>query len=60
MDIHPTYADEAPPGKWSMIDVSFLADFPKTEREIDHEEEAIFGRADCSGFEAGGSGIACS
>jgi len=26
-----------------MIGVSFLADFPETEREIGHEEEAVFG-----------------
>jgi hypothetical protein len=30
--------------KWSsVIDVSFLADFPKAEGEIGHEEEAVFG-----------------
>ena len=34
---------EAPSGKWSMIYVSFLADFPRTEGEIGDEEEAVFG-----------------
>jgi hypothetical protein len=33
---------EAPRRKWPMIDVSFLADFPELEREIGHEEEAVF------------------
>jgi len=33
---------EGPLRKWSMIDVSFLADFPKLEREIGHEEETVF------------------
>jgi hypothetical protein len=37
------FGGEAPLGKWSMIDVSFLADFPKMEGEIGHEEEAVFG-----------------
>ena len=34
---------EVPRVKWSMIDVSFLADFLKLEGEIGHEEEAVFG-----------------
>jgi hypothetical protein len=33
------WAIEAPPRKWSVIGVSFLADFPRKEREIGHEEE---------------------
>ena len=34
---------EAPPEKWSKINVSFLADFPMKEREISHEETTLFG-----------------
>jgi hypothetical protein len=30
-----------PQGTWSVIGVSFLADFLKTDREIGHEEEAV-------------------
>jgi hypothetical protein len=37
------HGSEAPLRKWSVIDVSFLADFPMTEGEIGHEEEAFFG-----------------
>ena len=33
-----TILAEAPLRKWSMIDVSFLADFPKLEREIGHDQ----------------------
>ena len=33
---------EAPPIKWSEVNLSFLTDFPKKEWWIGHEQEAVF------------------
>ena len=40
--MHQLIDIEVPPVKWSGINVSFLADFPKKEWGIGHEEEAVF------------------
>jgi hypothetical protein len=37
-----TYNNQVPPVKWFGVNVSFLADFPKKEWGIGHEEEAVF------------------
>ena len=36
-------ATEVTPRKWSAIDVSFLGNYPKLAREIEHDEEAVLG-----------------
>ena len=39
--MHQLIDIEVPPVKWSGINVSFLADFPKKDWGIGHEEEAV-------------------